>query len=168
MSVQQINISYDPKQDRLKLRLADTDSKEYAVWLTRRLVSRLLPAVAQRLRETAMAETESGQRSLAAFEHQTAVENSDFSTGYAENLEPALEGGPILAKEIRFGLRDGGNAELQFFGDNDEQMTLTLTTQFIHGFIRLLNQGIETAEWGIEPKGIFSSHIGNQLSATLN
>ena len=56
MNIHQLSVSFDPLQDRVLLRVNTTTREELQVWLTRRMVSHVLPILLNIARSTTSAQ----------------------------------------------------------------------------------------------------------------
>lgn len=84
-ALQQINIRHDATEDRLLLRLRTAADGETTLFLTRRFVARLWPALLKALGAdpAVAAQADPAARSaVMAFRHEHAVARSDFSRPY--------------------------------------------------------------------------------------
>lgn len=84
-ALQQINIRHDAAEDRLLLRLRTSAEGETSLYLTRRFVARLWPALVKTLGAdpAVAAQADPVARSaVMAFRHEHAVSRSDFSRPY--------------------------------------------------------------------------------------
>lgn len=109
-ALQQINIRHEATEDRLLLRLRTWADGETSLYLTRRFVARLWPALLKTLGAdpAVAAQADPVARSaIMAFRHEHAVSRSDFSKPYqapaekpAKTPPPAIErGGDDVAEE---------------------------------------------------------------------
>ncbi|MGE0272598.1 MAG: hypothetical protein AB7M05_19430 [Alphaproteobacteria bacterium] len=92
-ALQQINIRHEATEDRLLLRLRTSADSETSLYLTRRFVVRLWPALLKTLGAdpAVAAQADPTARSaIMAFRHEHAVSRSDFSKPYqAPAAKPA-------------------------------------------------------------------------------
>lgn len=109
-ALQQINIRHDATEDRLLLRLRTSAEGETSLYLSRRFVARLWPALVKTLGAdpAVAAQADPAARSaVMAFRHEHAVSRSDFSRPYqppaakpAAPPPPAVEDEPEKPAEI--------------------------------------------------------------------
>ena len=100
MNVHQMSVTYVVEQDRILLRINTTAGEEMRLWLTRRLMLGLWPALQNAIAGTAgqpRANTPvndpAARQMLAEFQRQALLQKSDFSTPYSQQ-EAALPLGP--------------------------------------------------------------------------
>jgi len=162
MNIHQLSVSHDERQDRLLLRLNTQDGQEFRFWLTRRMASRLLPAMDQsvvRLEATqpGMAATDAAsQHMLAEFKRDAFLKTADFSTPYtaAPRLLP-LGDEPLLVTDAQLSLQPHGALQIIFqkkTGEASQSCQLHLQAPLVHGMIHLMRQSIAQADWGLRPQ----------------
>jgi hypothetical protein len=162
MNIHQLSVSHDERQDRLLLRLNTQDGQEFRFWLTRRMVSRLLPAMDQsvaRLEATqpGMAATDTAsQHMLTEFKREAFLKTADFSTPYAAapRLLP-LGDEPLLVTDAQLSLQPHGALQVIFqkkTNDASQSCQLNLQASLVHGMIHLMRQSIAKADWGLLPQ----------------
>ena len=101
-ALQQINIRHDATEDRLLLRLRTSADSETSLYLTRRFVVRLWPALLKTLGAdpAVAAQTDPTARSaVMAFRHEHAVSRSDFSRPYQEPTAKPAKTKPSAVKD---------------------------------------------------------------------
>ena len=141
MRLHQLNLQYDPTQDRLLVRISTTAQIELRLWFTRRLTVGVMPLlrklVAQQTDKIAAlkAPGEAVDRPanpkirefLSEIERETALKNSDFATPYKE---PASKPGgdprgvaqamndTLLVTEIALTPLDNAHLRIKFTGNS--------------------------------------------------
>lgn len=102
-ALQQINIRHEAAEDRLLLRLRTSAEGETSLYLTRRFVARLWPALLKTLGAdpAVAAQADPVARSaIMAFRHEHAVARSDFSRPYqAPAAKPATPPPPAARED---------------------------------------------------------------------
>ena len=168
MRIHQLNLRYEPDQDRLMARVNSTTGLEIRLWLTRRLTIGFLPALRrmtdeQIARADALAAAAGAPQApadpklrefLNEFKKDAALQQSDFHTPYKESADPAATGDePMLVAEI--GLTPLANAHLQvkFTGtvrgsDKKHEVQIELDGKLMHGFVHLLEKSYTNSQWG--------------------
>lgn len=162
-SLTQLNISFNPVEDRLLLRTAaDAGGSmvEFRLWLTRRLVKLLLPILDKMLAEDEGLLTrvpKESRKTVLEFKQQAALSQADFSTPYspAEKDTP-LGTEPLLISKIRAGRDKNGRQVLSLKTADDKGINLGLNPQMVHSMKQLILQGMEKAAWDLD----FSQSMG--------
>lgn len=159
MNIHQLSVSHDERQDRLLLRLNTQDGQEFRFWLTRRMATRLLPAMDQsvvRLEATqpGMAVSDAtSQHRLTEFKREAFLQTADFSTPYtATPRQWPLGEAPLLITDAQLSLQPHGALQVIFqnkTGETTQSCQLSLQAPLVHGMIHLLRQSIAQADWGL-------------------
>ncbi len=150
-SLQQLNIQFEPIQDRLILRILGGDNSELRIWLTRRY-TRLLLGVLDSVIETKVDPVKTPHvEQMKEFEREAALSGSNFEDKYKEELVTAYPLGeePILVSRIDYKKHDNGSVALTLGVEKGQNINLNLDTTLLHALVKLLNQGCEMAEWNI-------------------
>jgi hypothetical protein len=151
-SLQQINLKFDAAQDRLLLRMRVGD-EEVRLWLTRRYVRLMWDALVKLLGQVpeVVAQPEpKARRAVIAFQHQAAVQQSDFKKKYqAAAPQPDLGPAPLLVTGSKLRMTDAKRPQIVFETDGGKAITVNLGMDTLHSFCRLLQKSVATAEWNI-------------------
>ncbi|MDM4770286.1 hypothetical protein [Solimonas sp. SE-A11] len=153
MQLHQINIQYDPAEDRLLSRISTRDRQEYRLWLTRRFTSLWWPALFEVLghNETVRQQRDPEvQKAVLEFQHQTALQGTDFRQRFdADALAPAMA--PLLVNKVQM-RRDGPeHYQLLFSPQEGPGLEVRLPDKIMHALAGLLAEGVKQANWGIAP-----------------
>ncbi len=153
MKLHQLRIEFNPQQDRLLLRVSSADGKEVLLWLTRRCIKLLWPALiklAQANPEIALQANPEAKKALLSFRHEKAVRQADFSRPYEESpRERPLGADPILIARIQARRDPQGRGVLSLLPLDGKGIHLTLDDNLLHSFCRLLQQSVTQAGWDI-------------------
>lgn len=152
MQVHQINFQYVPEDDRIVLRLNDTDNHEKCYTLTRRYVKGMISAFdsyfqAQQQRVSSKDLTPQAKQAMLEFERDQALSESNMSAPYTATPSPA---DPILLFQFKLQERNNGEIVMGLFPKVGNGIELTVTQNLMHSLYYLLSQAIEKAEWGLE------------------
>jgi len=171
----QMTVTYVPTEDRMMLRIATSEKTEYRLWLTRRFIATLWPALGGQLAQTADL---SGLRpqsrdtdapagasegpppapavptkvrdAVLGMEHQAAVQDSDFSRKHDEDtVDLTANTGPMIVTGAKVKPWDGKKLVLGFQTSNDMNVTVTLDKKLLHGFCHMVATTVQKAEWGL-------------------
>lgn len=158
MSINQLNVTYNDRHDRMLLRLNTRAGQEFRFWLTRRLVLRLKPVLKQalgRLESTmpnVVAPDESSREVLTELKHEAFLEQADFKSPYAEQAtQLPLGEEPMLVTEVKMNSIAGGlNMQFRDAGlpDGGGQMVeMVVTAELLHALMELLEAAMVSAQW---------------------
>ena len=151
VKLNQIKLEFSAEHDRLLLRVASDDRKEVLLWLTRRCVKLLWPAlvnVAQASPDIALQANPGAKEALLGFQHQKALQQVDFSTPYAESgRERPLGPDPILVARIQARREPNRLCVLSLLPLEGQGVHLTLDDNLLHSLIKLVQTTAAGAEW---------------------
>lgn len=142
-SLQQINISYDPEQDRLLLKAGTGDGTEYRVWLTRRYAGLLFRVLQEHIDKAG------GAHQLASDPQTTGhLRQGAFEQAWDDGRHrfPLGEQG-VLGYAIKAGLRKAGGINLQLLPRVGQGMNLNLDPPLLYLMTNLLEQATLQADW---------------------
>ncbi len=167
--LKQLNLKYQPGEDRACLRISTGDQSEYRFWLTRRFVRVLWPVLIKLLeaddRVQSQPRTEA-RKTVLSFQHEHAVQSADFSTGYQEEATTfPLGSEPVLLTSIRAKRNPGGTPVLGLSGQGDRGVELALSDQLLHSLCKLLADTAEKAEWQLGLKVVPDAPKSEEQSA---
>lgn len=141
MALRQLQISHDPVEDRLLIRVATQSNEEIRIHLTRRFLRQLWPGLSAI--QTA--------RPSVAFQEENKVEapaSPSFSEPY-RNEDPVFPLGSqaFLASEAHLEPQTDGGCRITLGEAKGRSYTLNLTADLYDAFCAMLRAGSEQAEW---------------------
>ncbi len=160
MGIHQLSVHHDERQDRLLWRIHTQEGEEFRFWLTRRMSTRLLPAIEQALgrldsqRSGLIAPDPATRHLLSDMQHQAFLQQADLQTPYAapENAQRPFGEWPLLVTDAQLTvqpatlllqLQDHSQAPVR-------QCELQLTPELVHGLLHLSRQAVARADWALE------------------
>lgn len=159
MGIHQFSMSFNERQDRLLWRVSTQEGQEFQFWLTRRLVSRWMPAMqnlVQRvdaLQPGTVAPDPSSRQIVSELRHQHVVAQADFQTPYTPPVERPLGAEPMLLTDVQMHA-SGQDVQLTLTdqtGPQTRQCQMKLTAELVHAWQHLLQQAMDKAQWGLTP-----------------
>jgi hypothetical protein len=152
--LRQMQLQYQPVQDRLVLRISTEDEQEFAFWLTRRLVLALWPALIKGLathQDVVLQGDSGGREAVMAFKHEAAAATADFGKPYQENPTVARPLGqrPLLVAKVDVQRADAARLVLALKPAEGPGVELALTDELLHNLCRLLAEGVQKTGWGV-------------------
>lgn len=142
----QLQLVYDPAEDRLLLSLA-VDDRTVSFWLTRRMTALLWQALWRRAGSAL-----DGRASAAAREWLLSLQLDEVCQKHVLTHEPrmALKVQPILATTVKFGSNEtsGHALELTDLLGNGELLSLDDTS--LYALIRLIDETAAATGWGLD------------------
>lgn len=164
MNIHQVSVIYVDEQDRILVRFNTTEAEELRLWLTRRMVSRVLEplqdAVAQlEARKVPLPDDSAHtRRMLAELKRVEAVQQADFTTPYQANAAKLPLGSkPLVVTQLRMTVPSDHQLQIGF----DEKLAdqaevrgfqVVMEPPMVHGFMHLLEAALAKAQWDIPTK----------------
>ncbi len=169
MRIHQLNLKYEPDQDRLMARINTTTGLEIRLWLTRRLTIGFLPLL-RRLTDEQVARADAlaaaaGRPSAPAdpklreflneFKKDEALQRSDFKTPFKESADGAADAQePMLVGEIALTPLANAHLQVKFSGrvrgsPEKRDVQIDLDDKLMHGFLHLLEKSYVNSQWGL-------------------
>ncbi|MDI6796184.1 MAG: hypothetical protein QMD09_04530 [Desulfatibacillaceae bacterium] len=155
-SLQQMNVSFDPTEDRLLWRLTSQTEQglcEFRLWMTRRMVRLLWGGLDQLLSqdpEKILRVEPAARQAVRQFEEQAALEQADFKTPFrAQDAALPLGETPLLVSQIKLNHAADGNKIMALHDKNNQGITLTLSPTMVHSLRKLLVESAQKAQWDL-------------------
>jgi hypothetical protein len=143
-TLQQMNISYVPEQDRLLLRISTSDNAEYRIWLTRRYSSLLLKVLVEQI------EKHGGYHDLASRQDtRDRLRGGALEKAYAPppTLTYPLGEQGVLAFRVTVGKQPSGAVALQLLPEQGQGITFTLDKPTLYLLYNVLEQALSQTDW---------------------
>lgn len=174
MQIKQIQVAYAPEEDRLLLRINSSEGDEVRCWLTRRMVSLLLPNMDKMMEKLLASDrplNDTGRKALLEMSREVSLYSADFQTPFQDKPKSTPLGAePLLVTRIELkAAGEGNNTDLilKLGTSKGAGFEMRMAEQLQHGFADLLAKTCSQAEWGLKFKGI-SSIIERPESRHLN
>lgn len=150
-AIQQINISYNPVEDRLLLKIGFSDDAELAIWLTRRLARGMW----QLLQRNEGAQGVSGPAaapSAGSTGRPVVAKKLDFASEYKPRTT-INQHEILLAKDCVLLKTADGQAVLELVCSNGQSVKLALASGLSLALVSMLQLVGKETEWGL-PMGL--------------
>ncbi len=159
--LRQMNISYVEREDRLWLRISNSDDQEYRIWCTRRFARLLLDLFEHEFQDEVVAAApvpQEARKEVAQMQHAQTVKEEAFQKPYdAVPTEYPLGEEGLLATALKYSKNNkgvmslclsGGKGKGKGEGEGESKaMTIKLNPNLQHQFYELLRRATEKAEW---------------------
>ncbi|MEQ9812493.1 MAG: hypothetical protein RLO50_06900 [Azospirillaceae bacterium] len=151
----QIRVQYDTGEDRLLLRLATVQRREFRIWITRRVLISLWPVLMKALEAQVGSEAAASgtvaRRAVMAMQSEAAAQGADFATRYQEaDLDPVLGTEPLLPVRLQWAHKADGGVSLVFHDKAGRVVPINLGGLLVHNLVRLVARVAERAQWGLD------------------
>lgn len=164
MKLHQIKLEHSALHDRLLMRISTDDGQEVLLWLTRRCVKLMWPALvklAQSAPDMALQSAEA-KSALLGMRHEDVVGKADFTKPYeAGQRQRPLGEEPILVARIQTKRNEAGNETgngalgqfvLTLLPEQGQGITVALDEALLHSLFNLMQRVVKLAEWDMELK----------------
>jgi hypothetical protein len=158
VDIHQIQVKYDPVQDRLLMQVRTRDDQLFGLWLTRRMVMRMWPPVRQLMTAIAVDRSAPGamavpeaREMLAQAARERALKSTDFKTQFnpaATKLPLGAE--PMLPAAIDLRKAPRGAIVLAIRDAQGRSLELQLGEDLANGWMKLIENALAQSDWGIE------------------
>ena len=151
--IEQMQLKFDPQQDRLLLRVNSLDKQQLRFWLTRRIVKRLLPPLIDLLQKSVAGDRSGDAKTAAAlfeFEQQTVRDHVDFVSEFDDDATslPLGEDG-LLIETVSLTTHEGGDVSVKLANNSNTSATLRLNEKLLHSLFAILRQALAVADWDL-------------------
>jgi hypothetical protein len=154
MQMHQVNIGYDPGQDRLLLRISTTEDSEYRLWLTRRMVQGLWRGLMQLVSSGDLIKRQAApeaKQAVMEFQREQAMQKTNYGGEYQEPKQVANPGGePILVFGVRMRPVGDGTHDLHLLPKEGAGVNLRLTETMLHALVKLVQDGVKATDWDLK------------------
>ncbi len=175
MIIRQLQLAYSAEHDRILIRINSDDGQEVRCWLTRRMVSRLLPSIRTVMKTMMTIDRplpEPAKEALLDMNREVALQNADFKTPFAEKPQALPLGAePLLVTQIEMlplGQTANGELLVKFSTSNGFGFEIRMAESLQHGFQELMRKTLAQADWGLELTVADSAPVSAPGSTTLN
>jgi hypothetical protein len=172
MNIHQIQLAYNAQEDRILLRLSTNDRTEFRFWLTRRFVKRLWSLLRKMLEEDASFKElgEEARRAVLGMQHETFVEQGDFSKGFDnQSRQLPLGGDPVLLTTAKGKVNARGGRVLSLYPASGPGIDIALSARLLHMICKLLRDAVSRSDWDFRiTLGAGSGQLSAATSRTPN
>ena len=165
--LQQLNITFDPIEDRLMMRISSLEEEnllEYRAWLTRRIVRLLWQAFDKLLEqepEFTLEVPASERKTVLQFQEHAVLSQADFSQPYSPGrAKPAFDGVPVLVSKLHIRKTPPSGYQLSLVNAEDLGIHLGINSWLIHSVRKLLSDVTLAAGWDL------GLQVSSQAAAT--
>lgn len=165
----QMNVRYVALEDRLMLSLRMDDNSEIKLWLTRRFAKGLLVALNQlgsEQMDVPKDQPEEIKAALKSFHRDKALMQMDFASSYQQtDAEHPLGDNPLLVSRLQFNKSKDGRATIKMGVVGGNEINLPLNAELLLALAKIVQEGANTAGWGIDESSLEGAEEANQSAA---
>jgi hypothetical protein len=159
--LKQLNLQYQPLEDRAYLRINTAEGAEFRFWMTRRYVQILWPVLIKLLESDDPLETEpppEARRQILSFQQEAALRSADFDTVYREDAaEFPLGETALLLSKIQAKRSAEGPPILCMHDDTSKGIEFAISQTLLHSFCKLVSDIAQKAGWDLDLDGGLAS-----------
>lgn len=150
----QVQIKYEPVEDRALLRIRTQEAQEMRFWLTRRLTRGLWKLLMHLLASDSEVVRHSDERAKSAvlsFKHEEAIARSDFTTQYQGDQASAATGdAPLLLVKAEGRLQKDGRRLLRLHPQGGQVVQLVLDDKLTHSLCKIISDMVRGTDWDLQ------------------
>lgn len=158
MQIHQLQVVFDPAEDRLLLRVSTTDAQEIRAHLTRRYVRLLWPELLRVADAGVALKAPAARREVLAFEREKALAQTDFSRPFEQPAGAPrnypLGEAPFLATRARVNAAGPGAYRVSIDPQAGRGIEIALDDRLLHSLLRLIESAVRAAEWNLTLEAI--------------
>lgn len=151
--VQQMQLRFVPREDRLLFALHTSLNQEFLFWFTRRYSKGLWELLQKTIYTEAGLETETDfmrANAVFSFQHEQALAGADFNTPYQPKpQEHPLGEQPLLVSRATLRTQADGLHVLSLLPDRAKGVDITLDQRLLHVFCKLLADAVNKSDWDL-------------------
>lgn len=162
--ITRVTVVYDPEEDRLALDVENQHQARRRLWLTRRLLDQLIPALLQPLcHSTASVAQPANAPAPPEAKQVYAQLAARLQHKPARPVSPP-EGPATLVQEVLVARRQNGPWRLTFRREGAEPAELALPDAALRQWLEALHRNYQKAGWG---NAIWPDWVGNRRAPAL-
>ncbi len=152
--ISQIQMIFQPLEDRILLRLNTVNSSGFQFWLTRRYLRLLWPVLMKMLasdQQIVAHKTEQAKKEVLSFQHQQVAQKMDYSQKFEEQIRSQPLGSvPILLSKVSVKNKSDGTQILGLQPEQGQGIDLAMDQTLLHSICRLLQDTVGKTDWGLD------------------
>lgn len=153
-AINQMQMLYNPEEDRIFFRVNSADKSEFRFWLTRRYALLLLKVLRQHFAQDpdiSLQETSEGKQAVMNFKQEQALSNANFKKQFDEQATEYP-----LGQDTRLAFRITCNKvrehmQLGIHPKEGQGINLMISREINTSMTQLLQSAMKKAEWQITP-----------------
>lgn len=161
-SIEQINLGYNLREDRLLMRIGMSDRSEMSLWISRR-ICRVIWTLLQNIKGGStpvyqpnavpqVSDADNKEQVLANFAHeantQKAIENMDFNSAYIAERQAVTET-PLLVVDCTLVAPKDSAAYFSMQCANTQVIKIALNSELIFAMTNMLQLSTREAGWDL-------------------
>lgn len=149
-SISQMQMMYNPEEDRIFFRVNSTDKKEFRFWITRRyalLMLKVLKEHSESDPDVVIQATPEAKQALQSFKQEKAIGQADFSEKFKEEANELPLGPEVqVAFKMNYGIKDG-NLQLGLQPKEGQGISIVINQDLNVTLTQLILAAAKKADW---------------------
>lgn len=156
----QMNIEYQPVEDRLVLKISTTDKTEFRLWVTRRFARNLWDSLNKILQNSPVIQQQqddTAKKAMLAFQQEQSVRPEQFEKAYdADAMNLPLGEDPVLLTGFAYtvgklaeGEQKAAPPRMAFQTEKGLEVGLPVNDQILFSLAKLLQQVDSHTDWDL-------------------
>lgn len=151
-AISQMQMKYEPEEDRVLFRVNSADGKQFRLWLTRRYIQLLVQSLKKHLDsdpDISSQPTPAAKQAVQSFKQEQAIQGANFKKAFEETVEQLPLGDTaVLAYRLNYRL-DKDILHLGIEPKEGKGVNLALNRDINVSMTRLIAAAVQQADWKI-------------------
>ena len=152
-NLQQLELAYNPLEDRLLLKIYTKDMMEFRLWLTRRFTNALwdvLMRIIEADKKSELQHEQEMQKVSEVFDDEQSRKQPTAQKFANRMTKTPLGPDPLLAVRIEAIPMDNGSFTLKIEGKSGERIEIVANSYIIFSLCKLISETIKKAQWALK------------------
>lgn len=154
-AISQMQMAYNPEEDRILFRVNSSDDKEFRFWLTRRFSILMLKVLREHLDrdpDVSTQGTAEDRQAVKAFKQEQAMSTANFSEKFREENKELPQGDDIkVAFKLTYKLA-GDNLQLGIQPRQGQGINMAINREINLSITRLLLAAAKKGDWQLDER----------------
>lgn len=153
----QLEISYDPIEDRLLLKFHTDQLEEFRLWITRRFAKMFWATIKNLLatsEQPSIEKKKEAKKVVKAYEREKSMKKSDFvqkyTTSQVQIATTPLGSEPILVSRIQIKRGEDGSPILCMHPEQGQGFEISAHTMILQALSKLLSEAVLKTDWDLK------------------
>ena len=151
-AISQMQLLYNPEEDRILFRVNTTTSQEFRFWITRRYAALMFRALREHIDhdpDISAQESPTAREAVRSFKQEAAVKSANFREQFRDDPEEMPLGqDALLAYRLTYRIEDGV-LTMGIQPRSGQGITMAINQQINSSLSQLLAAAVRKAEWNL-------------------
>lgn len=152
--LKQMQMIFEPEEDRLLLKVNTQSNDEFRFWLTRRFVRMIWPALMKALASSpqiVVQRDQTAKEAVLAFQQEKVLSQADFQTPYREDAtNHPLGEEPLLVARAQFKPGPDKQRMLGLHPAEGPGIEIALNDAMLHSLCALITKTVAKTDWQLD------------------